>query len=172
MKKTKTILGIDPGYARAGWSILEGSGQNLKLIDFGCLETTKETQHAVRLKFLHTELNKIILKYKPDTLAIESLFFFKNLKTAIKVAEARGVILITAIESNMKVEEYTPLQIKQALVGYGRADKKQIQQMVKVILNLDKIPQPDDAADAIAAAICCSNSTNNYKPKDKHRTFV
>jgi len=161
-KKTKTILGIDPGYARAGWSILESSGQNLKLIDFGCLETTKETEHAILLKFLYTELGKIIKKYKPEILAIESLFFFKNLKTAIKVAEARGVILITAIDGNLKIEEFTPLQIKQALVGYGRAEKKQIQQMVKVILNLDKIPEPDDAADAIAVAITCINSTKQY----------
>ncbi|MFH1610320.1 MAG: crossover junction endodeoxyribonuclease RuvC [Patescibacteria group bacterium] len=161
-KKPKTILGIDPGYARAGWSILESSGQNLKLIDCGCLETTKETQHATRLKFLHTELNKIIRKYKPEILSVEDLFFFKNLKTAIKVAEARGVILITAIENDLEIKEFTPLQIKQALVGYGRAEKKQIQQMVKMILNLEKIPQPDDAADAIAVAITCVNSTKKY----------
>jgi crossover junction endodeoxyribonuclease RuvC len=161
-KKIKTLLGVDPGYARAGWSILESSGQNLKLIDFGCLETTKETQHATRLKFLHTELNKIIKKYKPEILAIEDLFFFKNLKTAIKVAEARGVILITAIENDMEIKEFTPLQIKQALVGYGRAEKKQVQQMVKIILNLDTIPQPDDAADAIAVAVTCVNSTKQY----------
>jgi crossover junction endodeoxyribonuclease RuvC len=156
--KTTIILGIDPGYALAGWSILKKEGQKLILLDYGCLTTHKNTAHAERLKFLHDELNKIIKKYQPETLAIEDLFFFKNLKTAIKVAEARGVILMTAFNFGLAIKEYTPLQIKQALVGYGRAEKKQIQQMVKVILNLKEIPQPDDAADAIAVAITCANS--------------
>ncbi|MBU4360664.1 crossover junction endodeoxyribonuclease RuvC [Patescibacteria group bacterium] len=154
-----TILGIDPGYARAGWAILEKSGQDLKLIKYGCIETTKETEHAERLKILNYELNKIIKKYKPEILAIEDLFFFKNLKTAIKVAEARGVILMTGINNNLKIKEFTPLQIKQALTGYGRADKNQIQQMVKMILKLKEVPKPDDAADAVAIAICCANSS-------------
>ena len=101
--------------------------------------------------------------YKPHILAVEDLFFFKNLKTAIKVAEARGVILLTAIENKLDIYEFTPLQIKQALVGYGRADKKQIQHMVKVILNLKQIPQPDDAADAVAVAICCAHSLKSQK---------
>ena len=156
--KKQIILGIDPGYARAGWSILEKNGCDLTLIKYGCIETPKEMQHAERLEFLNTELDKIIKKYKPQILAIEDLFFFKNLKTAIKVAEARGVILMTAFNSKLEIKEYTPLQIKQALTGYGRADKNQIQQMVKMILKLKKIPQPDDAADAVAVAICCANS--------------
>ncbi len=154
----KIILGIDPGYARAGWGILEKESQDLKLINYGCLETPKKMPHAERLKFLNLELSKIIKKHKPQILAIEDLFFFKNLKTAIKVAEARGVLLMTGMQNNLEIYEYTPLQIKQALTGYGRADKNQIQQMVKVILKLKKIPQPDDAADAVAVAITCANS--------------
>ena len=133
---------------------------NLDLIKYGCIETTKETEHAERLKILNTDLNKIIKKYKPQILGIEDLFFFKNLKTAIKVAEARGVILMTGIENNLKIYEFTPLQIKQALTGYGRADKNQIQQMVKMILKLKTIPKPDDAADAVAVAITCANSSD------------
>lgn len=162
-KKTQIILGIDPGYARAGWSILEKSGQNLKLINYGCLETPVKTEHAERLKFLNSELEKIIKKYKPEILATEDLFFFKNLKTAIKVAEARGVILMTAFNNKLEIKEYTPLQIKQALVGYGRADKNQIQQMVKMILGLKEVPEPDDAADAVAVAVCCAHNTNKYE---------
>jgi len=158
MPKTTTILGIDPGYARAGWSILEKTGQKLGLIKFGCIETPKDMEHAERLKFLNKELEKIIKKYQPEVLAVEDLFFFKNLKTAIKVAEARGVILMTAFNNKLIIKEYTPLQIKQALTGYGRADKNQIQQMVKMILNLKQIPKPDDAADAVAVAITCANS--------------
>lgn len=156
--KSKIILGIDPGYARAGWSVLKKTGQNLELLDYGCVESGKETEHAERLKNVHSEITKIIKKYKPEILAIEDLFFFKNLKTAIKVAEARGVLLMTGIENGLKIKEFTPLQIKQALVGYGRADKNQIQQMVKIILKLKEIPKPDDAADAVAVAICCANS--------------
>ena len=154
----KTILGIDPGYARLGWSILEKNGCDLISIDYGCLETPKEMKHSQRLQFLNSELKKIIKKYKPTIMAVEDLFFFKNLKTAIKVAEARGVILMTGFENNLEIYEYTPLQIKQALTGYGRAEKNQIQQMVKMILKLEKIPKPDDAADAVAVAITCANS--------------
>ena len=158
--KSKLILGVDPGYARAGWALLEKKEQTkLNLINYGCVETIKETGHAERLKTLNTELNKIIKKYKPKILAIEDLFFFKNLKTATKVAEARGVILMTGIENNLVIQEFTPLQIKQALVGYGRADKNQVQQMVKIILKLKEVPKPDDAADAIAIAICGANNS-------------
>ncbi|MFC1622440.1 crossover junction endodeoxyribonuclease RuvC [Patescibacteria group bacterium] len=156
-KKTQIILGIDPGYARAGWSVLKKTGQNLELLDYGCVESNKEIEHAERLKKIHAELKKIIKKYKPTIMAVEDLFFFKNLKTAIKVAEARGVILMTGFENNLEIFEYTPLQIKQALTGYGRADKNQIQQMVKMILKLKEIPKPDDAADAVAVAITCAN---------------
>ena len=152
------ILGIDPGYALAGWGIIKKKGQQLEFIACGCFETPKNMPHANRLKTLSDELQKVIKKYKPEILAIEELFFFKNLKTAIKVAESKGVILTTAMNSKMKIEEFTPLQIKQAVVGYGRADKNQVGQMVKLILNLKSVPQPDDAADAVAVAITCANS--------------
>ncbi len=158
MASEKKILGIDPGYARAGWSVIQTKSNQLKPLAYGCIETTAKMAHAERLKNLNSELKLIIKKYKPTVLAIEELFFFKNLKTAIKVAESRGVVLMTAIEAKLTIEEYTPLQIKQALVGYGRAEKKQIQQMVKIILKLKEIPQPDDAADALAVAICAHNS--------------
>ena len=155
------ILGIDPGYALAGWGIIKKEGQKLALVKYGCFATPKHMPHAERLKFLSDNLHKVIRKYKPEVLAIEELFFFKNLKTAIKVAEAKGVILATAINFKLRIEEFTPLQIKQAVVGYGRADKNQVGQMVKLILNLKTIPQPDDAADAVAVAITCANSNKN-----------
>jgi crossover junction endodeoxyribonuclease RuvC len=152
------ILGIDPGYAITGWAVLEKTGAKLAPLDYGVIETKIGLPHAERLLILHQELKKIIKKFKPELLSVEELFFFKNLKTAIKVAEARGVILATAAESGLEILEITPLQIKQALVGYGRAEKRQVQQMVKVILNLKEIPEPDDAADALAAAITGANN--------------
>ena len=152
------ILGIDPGYAITGWAILEKTGAKLKAQDYGVIETKNGLPHATRLLVLHQELTKIIKKFKPELLVVEELFFFKNLKTAIKVDEARGVILAIAAENGLEILEITPLQIKQALVGYGRAEKKQIQQMVKVILGLKEIPRPDDAADALAVAITCAHS--------------
>jgi crossover junction endodeoxyribonuclease RuvC len=156
------ILGIDPGYAITGWAIIEKTGSKLIAVDYGVIETVSGLPHPERLLILHQELKKIIKKFKPELLSVEELFFFKNLKTAIKVAEARGVILSTSAESGLEIIEITPLQIKQALVGYGRADKNQVQQMVKVILNLKEIPCPDDAADALAAAI---TGANNQKIK-------
>ncbi len=162
-KKRLKILGVDPGYARAGWSILKKDGQQLELINYGCIETPKKMEHSERLNFLNQELKKIIKRYKPEVLAVEELFFFKNLKTAMKVAEAKGVILMTAFNSKLTIEEYTPLQIKQALAGYGRAGKRQIQYMVKMILKLDSVPKPDDVADAVAVAITCANSVNNHE---------
>lgn len=161
MEKTTTILGIDPGYARAGWAVITKHGSNLNLLKCGCWETPAQMEHAARLESLNNELKKIIKKYEPEMMAIEDLFFFKNLKTAIKVAEARGVILMTGIQEALEIQEYTPLQIKQALTGYGRAEKKQIQAMVKMILNLKKIPEPDDAADAVAVAITCAHFIKN-----------
>lgn len=152
------ILGIDPGYARAGWGVISAEKNQVNFIDTGCLETPKNMMHAERLQNLSLALDKIIDKYHPKILAIEELFFFKNLKTAIKVAESRGIILAKAFEHHLTIYEFTPLQIKQAITGYGRADKNQIQQMVKIILKQSKIIKPDDAADAIAVAITCAHS--------------
>ncbi len=154
------ILGLDPGYARAGWGVIDQTKNKLTLVAFGCLETTAQISHAERLKKLQDEIKKIITQYQPDALAVEELFFFKNLKTALQVAESRGVILATIFDCRLPIYEYTPLQIKQAVTSYGRADKNQVQQMVKLILGLKTIIQPDDAADALAVAITCAHSLN------------
>ena len=151
-------MGIDPGTAATGYGLIKKLPDKLKIIDYGCIKTEAKFSTAERLKKIDRQLTKLIKKYKPKRIAVEDIFFFKNLKTAVKVSQARGVILARAAQPKVSVIEYTPLQIKQAVTGYGRADKKQVQKMVKVILNLKKIPQPDDAADALATAICCAHS--------------
>lgn len=152
------VLGLDVGYAIAGWSILEVKNKNsFSLIDYGAILTDKDMDKGDRLKFVYSQLSYIIQQYKPDEASVESLFFFKNQKTVIPVGEVRGVILLALAMNNVKVFNYTPLQIKMAVSSYGRADKKQVQSMVKILCNLDHIPKPDDAADAIAAAICHVN---------------
>lgn len=154
LKTTRAkILGIDPGFARAGWGVINKDGSKLELVDYGCFESEQEKDLNERLHLLATCLRKIIKKYKPEVMVVEELFFFKNLKTAINVAQARGVIILVAHEERVPIVELTPLEIKQSISGYGRADKVQVQRMVKIILKLDKIPQPDDAADALAIAI-------------------
>lgn len=155
------ILGIDPGTARIGVGLIEYKDKKASVKCYDCLTTSKGESAAARLNDLFGQLTKFIKKHKPAIVAVEELFFFKNLTTAIKVSQARGVILLAAAQKKLPVYEYTPLQVKQALTGYGRAEKKQIQQMVKVILNLKEIPQSDDAADALAVAICCAHSLKN-----------
>lgn len=154
------ILGIDPGTAIVGFGLIEKEAKNqkLKLIEYGCIETSAKFSTAERLKVIHEELSSLLKKHKPDIVAVEDIFFFKNLKTAIKVSQARGVILFTIAEKRIAVAEFTPLQIKQAVACYGRAEKIQVQKMVKTLLGLDEIPRPDDAADALAVAICCAHS--------------
>ena len=152
------ILGIDPGTATTGWAILSQTERNLNPLGYGHISTEKFYSDDTRILELSQDLKKIINQYKPQEAAIESLFFFKNKKTVISVAQARGAILLTLRQNNVKVFGYTPLQIKQALTGYGRAEKKQMQEMVKNILKLKTIPQPDDTADAIAIALCHSHS--------------
>lgn len=152
------ILGIDPGTAIVGWGSLEIRDCKLKIINYGVIRTSQKNSDAERLFLIKKELTEIIKKEKPDKIAVEQIFFFKNAKTVISVAQARGVILVTGLELKIPVEEYTPLQVKQAVTGYGRADKSQIQKMVKMILGLKEIPQPDDAADAVAIAICAANN--------------
>ena len=152
------ILGIDPGTARIGVGLIEYKNKKAAIKCYDCFTTSTKDSTATRLDDLHRQLTKFIKKHKPDIAAVEELFFFKNQTTAIKVSQARGVILLAAAQQGLKIYEYTPLQIKQALTGYGRAEKNQIQQMVKMILNLKEIPRPDDAADALAIAICCAHS--------------
>jgi crossover junction endodeoxyribonuclease RuvC len=154
------VLGIDPGTARCGYGLIEAKKNKLKYIECGCIETDKNQSASERLTDIYYDLTKIIKKFQPDILASEKIFVFKNLKTAIKIGQAQGIILLVAHQNKLSVEEFTPLQIKQALTGYGRADKVQIQKMVKNILHLNQIPRPDDAADGLACAICAANNRN------------
>ncbi len=152
------ILGIDPGTATTGYGVLKSEKNVLSIIDFGCIYTDKKLEMPDRLDLGAENLGDIIKKYKPQVMAVEELFFFKNAKTVISVGQARGVVLFVGKNMKLKIFEYTPLQVKQAVVGYGRAEKKQVQAMVKAILGLKSIPKPDDAADALAVAICCASS--------------
>jgi len=152
------ILGIDPGFAITGFSIIDYIGNKFKLIDSGAITTKAGEAFPLRLLKLNDDLEKIIDKYQPDAISIEELFFNNNAKTAINVAQARGVILVAGCKKNIPTYEYTPLQIKQAVVGYGRADKMQVQKMVKTILNVEQLPKLDDTTDSMAAAICHAHS--------------
>jgi len=156
---SKIILGIDPGIADTGWGVIEKQGQKIIMLACGSIKTSAKTEFINRLKTLHQELSSIIKKYQPDAVSVEELFFCKNVKTALVVGQARGVVLMTIAQNNLPIFEYTPLQVKQALTSYGQADKNQVGQMVKVMLNLKSVPKPDDAADALAIAITCNNST-------------
>lgn len=156
--KTITILGIDPGLANVGFGVIEKTGSQLTMIDFGCIKTKAGRSDQSRLNEINTGLNEIINKYRPSAMAVEKLFFCKNVKTAIAVSQARGVIILAAGLHGLDLGEFTPLQVKQALTNYGRASKQQIKIMVKVILNLATLPKSDDAADALAVAICYANS--------------
>lgn len=147
------VLGIDPGLATMGWGVLNNERGRYQTVDYGVVLTPKGETLPVRLAMLEEGVNRLIDKYKPEEIALEELFFNSNVTTAINVAQARGVILLTCVKNCGRLYEYTPLQIKQALTGYGRADKKQIQIMVKTLLKLDAVPRPDDAADALAVAL-------------------
>ena len=148
------ILGIDPGTATTGFSLLERTQKGLRLIDYGCIRTKAGTPHHERLNEIADDLTAIIEKYKPQICAIEKLFFSTNTKTAMSVSEARGVLLQNASKAGLDIHEYTPNEVKSNVTGDGKADKLQIQKMVKTILNLKEVPKPDDAADAIAIALC------------------
>ncbi|OGH78354.1 MAG: crossover junction endodeoxyribonuclease RuvC [Candidatus Magasanikbacteria bacterium RIFOXYC2_FULL_40_16] len=153
-KSDKTrILGIDPGFGRVGWGVVEKIKGDWKHVAHGCIETDKKLIFIDRLVQIQLELNKIIRKYNPNRSAVEDLFFYKNVKTAIQVGQARGVILLTLKQAGLPVDEYTPLQVKQSITGYGRAEKGQIQKLIQMHLQMkDKIKQ-DDAADALAVAL-------------------
>lgn len=147
------ILGVDPGTARLGWGTVIDKNNQQIVGDYGCLETKPTDPESKRLLNLFTGFTKLLKKFHPDAVAVEDLFFFKNQKTVIKVSQARGVILVASELLSFPVFSYTPLQVKMAVTGYGRADKNQVQQMTKNILKLEFIPQPDDAADALAVAL-------------------
>ena len=156
---SRTILGLDPGTATTGFGVISEDGGQIKLVGCGYIATQAGEEPAERLLVVARSLEKVIRRYRPDVVAVEKLFFAKNRTTAIAVAQARGVILTVAAKHHLLLREYTPLQVKQSLTGYGRADKQQMQRMVKALLKLDRIPRPDDAADALAIAICAAGAT-------------
>lgn len=156
------VLGIDPGFARVGWGVLEVQNSEFKIQNCGCIETSKNNNLQDRLLSVYEQVLKIIKKYKPDILAIEELFFTNNAKTAFQVAESRGVIILAAAMQKISVASYTPLQVKVAVTGYGKADKKQVGRMIKAILKLKDMPKLDDTVDAIAVALTHA-FTNKFK---------
>ncbi len=152
------ILGIDPGYAITGYGIVSFGGNKFSVVAYGAITTSATMELPQRLMVINDRLEGLIKEYKPEVMSIEELFFNKNIKTALTVGHGRGVAILAGAKAGIKVCEYTPLQVKQAVVGYGRAEKAQVQQMIKVILNLPAIPKPDDVADALAVAICHGHS--------------
>ena len=157
------ILGIDPGTGTTGFGVIKSDGQIFEFIEAGVIKTKPNTPMPTRLMEIYDDLMGVIKTTKPELVSIEKLFFAQNVTTAMAVSQARGVIMLAAEKAKLPVIEYTPLQIKQALSGYGRAEKKQIQEMVRVMLKLKSAPKPDDCADALAAAICHAMSTQNSR---------
>ena len=155
------VLGIDPGYAIVGCGVVEYKNNHFRVLDYGAITTQAHTPFNERIEKIFDEAAALMFKYKPDAMAIEKLFFNTNQKTAIDVAQARGALVLAAQKNHIPIFEYTPLQVKQSVVGYGRAEKKQVQEMTRVMLNLEKIPKPDDAADALAMAICHCHSAGS-----------
>lgn len=156
-----TILGIDPGFGILGYGILRASGNLFEHVTHGVIQTEKEQNIALRLKYLYENLCNLIDEFKPDEIAMEKLFFSRNVTTAISVGEARGIVLLSAAQRKIEVYEYTPHEIKKAVTGNGRAMKKDVQEWIKILLNLSQIPKPDDAADALAIAYC-HGATRNF----------
>lgn len=152
------ILGIDPGLAHTGWGLIEGHSNRLQHLEHGTIHTSAETKHAERLLAIHSKVEELIQEYNPEFVAVEALYFAKNRRSGIPVAEARGVVLLAAARAAVDSRSYTPLEIKQALTGNGRAEKQQVQEMVRLMLGLGSLPKPDHASDALAAAICCYHS--------------
>lgn len=168
------ILGIDPGYAIVGWGVIEYAHSRFRVLGYGAITTEADTPFPERLQIIYNDMCYLFTKYKPEVMSMEKLFYNSNQKTVIDVAQARGVITLAAQMNNKSIFEYTPLQVKQSVTGYGRAEKKQVMEMTRSILNLPEVPKPDDTADALAMAIChahCSGSAigrlnNLLKQKD------
>ena len=148
------ILGIDPGVATIGYGLVKKHGKILKSLDYGCIVTKPEDDFHDRLSIIYKEIRSLVKEHEPDVVACEEIFFYKNTKTALNVGHARGVILLALNSMHVEIVGYTPLHVKQVITGYGRAEKKEIQEDIKNILGMDKIPKPDDAADALAIAVC------------------
>ena len=171
LKKRRIILGIDPGYGITGFGVVKFVGDKPEPLDYGCITTPKDEDLGIRLSMIQEDLFYLLEKYRPDIVAIENLYFCKNVKTAIDVGQARGISILACSENNIKIFEYTPLQVKEAIVGYGRATKLQIKYMLKAILGVEDnfFPKEDDAWDAMAIAIC---HANNYKFENKIKELV
>jgi crossover junction endodeoxyribonuclease RuvC len=155
----RRIIGVDPGLAFTGWGLIEVRGPRLRYIAHGCIETKADCPRAERLFYIYRSLRTVLETYVPTEAAMETLFFSRNISSAMPVAEARGVLSLALAERDLPVREFTPNAIKQAVVGRGSADKRQIQELVRIILGLEAIPRPDHAADALGAAVCCAHST-------------
>ena len=155
------ILGIDPGYAIIGWGVLKYESNRFTVLDYGAVTTPAGMDFNLRLEKIYDDISLIMDKYSPEAMSIEKIFYNSNAKTVIDVSQARGVLVLAAQKHNVGIFEYTPLQVKQSVVGYGRAEKKQVQEMTRIILNLRKIPKPDDTADALAMAICHAHASGS-----------
>lgn len=160
------ILGIDPGYAIVGFGVVEYDGYKFVPVHFGAITTPAGMDFPLRLKTIYDDMNTVLTTFKPESMAIEKLFFNTNQKTGIDVAQARGVTVLAAVNSGVPIFEYTPLQVKQSVVGYGRAEKPQVMEMTRKILGLAEIPKPDDTADALAIAICHGHSSGGIRVKN------
>jgi crossover junction endodeoxyribonuclease RuvC len=157
------VLGIDPGTARLGYGIVERQGSQLTMLDYGCLETVNDRPLEQRLFLIHEGIDDLIGTYRPEAVGVERLFFNKNVQTAMAVGQARGVVLLTAAQHGLPVLEYGPHEVKMAVTGYGRAPKDQVQRMVQLVLSMEQLPRPDDAADALAVAICTAHAVTPDK---------
>ena len=170
MSEKQTILGIDPGLARCGYGIIGYDGHRYTVIDYGVIATSAEDEFSKRLLEIHQQLDTVVAKYHPSIAGVEELYFCKNVKTALTVGHARGVVLLTLIQAGIPMFHFTPLQVKQAVTSYGKADKRQVQEMVRMILGMKEFPDQDDAADALAVAITCANSSrfSRFSRADHH----
>jgi len=157
------VLGIDPGTARLGYGLVERQGSALTMLDYGCLETINDRPLAQRLLIIHEGIDDLIRTYRPEAVGVERLFFNKNVQTAMAVGQARGVVLLVAAQHGLPVLEYGPHEVKLAVTGYGRAPKEQVQRMVQLVLSMEQIPKPDDAADALAVAVCTAHAVTPDK---------
>ncbi len=157
------ILGVDPGSRVTGYGVIESTGTTHEIIDYGVIRTHPRNPFSRRLLHVYNDLNRIINQYKPNVVALEDVFFAVNIRSLLTLGHIRGIVLVVAAQANIDIHEYSPLEVKKAVVGYGRADKRQVQKMVQLILNLAQMPEPNDAADALAVAIChIHNSNKNF----------
>ncbi len=156
------VLGVDPGTATTGYGVVEERDGTLDLLVYGVITTTPDDAMPMRLRTIYHQLRAVITDWAPDALAVEELFFSRNVTTALTVGQARGVVLLAGAEADLPIHEYKPAAVKQAIAGYGGADKRQVQQMVRLLLHLEQAPRPDDAADAVALAVCHHHSARFY----------